>query len=83
MKFTTISIEEIPADTTMGDDAREKLAMLRGLTVGQAVKVEIITTKMRGFKASVTRLGKKHGVPVVVTSDDKYVYIRLAEQETE
>ena len=37
---------------------------------------------MRVFKASKTRLGRKHGIEIVCVSDASYVYIQLASETT-
>ena len=80
LRFETIRVDEIPVETTMNDVARQKLALLRSLKPGTAAKVEIEQKEMRGFKASITRIGNKHGILVVCTADERHVYIRLSQQ---
>jgi len=81
VKWELIDDKDAPEDlSAMSADARDKLALLRALKRGKTAKVAVEQTAMRGFKASVTRISRKHNIAVTVYSEEGVVYIRLAEQ---
>ncbi len=78
MEYTLIDEKDAPENlSAMNADAREKLELLRALKRGKVAKVPVEQTVMRGFKASVTRISRKHKIPVTVYSEGDHVFIAL------